>query len=103
MINSSLLITLLLNYRFSPILYIIKVFIIKEEYSLKPIITLLKKEEYLAVFSFLYLTNTLILQSLINFIVEKFFQLGALKVFKAGIRLIKPLLVNILKVNTTEG
>jgi hypothetical protein len=62
-----------------------------------------KREKYLAIFSFLYLTNTLILQSLINFIVEKFFQLGALKVFKVGIRLIKLLLVSVLKVNTTKG
>jgi hypothetical protein len=97
------LITLLLNHWSSPILYIIKVFIIEEEHFLKPIITLPRREEYLATPSFLYLINTLILQSLINFIVEKFFQLGALKVFKAGIRLIKPSLVNILEINTTEG
>jgi hypothetical protein len=65
--------------------------------------TLLKREEYLTTFSFLYLTNTLILWLLINFIVEKFFQLGALKVFKAGIKLIKPSLVNILEINTTKS
>ena len=61
MTSSSLLITLLLNYLVSPILYIIKVFIIKEEYSLKPIIILFRKKKYLAALSFLYLTNTLIL------------------------------------------
>ena len=103
MISGSLLITLLLNYWSSPILCIIKVFIIKEKHFLKPIITLPKREERLATFSFLYLTNTSILQLLINFMVEKFFQLGALKVFKAEIRLIKPLLVSILEVNTTKG
>jgi hypothetical protein len=62
-----------------------------------------RRDEYLATPSFLYLTNTLILQLLINFIVEKFFQLGALKVFKAGIRLIKPLLVSIPEINTTKS
>jgi hypothetical protein len=97
------LITLLLNYWSSPILHIIKVFVIKKEHSLKPIITLLRRKECLVTPSFLYLTNTSILQSLINFVVEKFFQLGALKVFKAGIRLIKPSLVSILEVNTTES
>jgi hypothetical protein len=62
-----------------------------------------RREKYLTTFNFLYLTNALILQLLINFIVEKFFQLGALKVFKAGIKLIKLLLVSILEVNTTKG
>jgi len=71
MTSGSLLITLLLNYWSFPILYIIKVFIIKEEYSLKPIITLFRREEQLAAPSFLYLINALILQLLINFIVKK--------------------------------
>ena len=73
MISSSLLITLLLNYWSSPILHMIKVFVIKEEYSLKPVIILSGREEYLAAPSFLYLTNTLILRLLINFVGEKFF------------------------------
>ena len=51
----------------------------------------------------MHLTNALILQLLINFVFKKSFWLGALKVFKAGIRLIKPLLVSIPEVNTTEG
>ena len=71
MTSGSLLITLLLNYWSSFILRIIKVFIIKEEHSLKPIITLFGKKEQLATLSFLYLINALILQLLINFIVEK--------------------------------
>ena len=66
MTSGSLLITLLLNYWSSPILYIIKVFIIKEEHFLKPVITLPRREEYLTTFSFLYLTNISILQSLTN-------------------------------------
>src|SRR6266567_3299944 len=103
MTSSSLLITLLLNHQSSPILYIIKVFIIKEEHSLKPVIILSKKKEYLATPSFLYLTNTSILRSLINFIGKKFFQLGALKISKAGTRLIKPLLVGVPEVNTIKG
>ena len=61
MISGSLLITLPLNYWSFLILHIIKVFIIKEEHSLKPIITLPGREEYLAASSFSYLTNTLIL------------------------------------------
>ena len=73
MISGSLLITLLLNYWSFFILCIIKVFIIKEEYSLKPVITLFKREEYLATFSFLYITNASILQLLINFILGKAF------------------------------
>ena len=72
MTSGSLLITLLLNYRSSPILYIIKVFIIEEEHSLKPIITLFRREERLATPSFLYLINALILQLLINLIFKKF-------------------------------
>ena len=43
------------------------------------------------------------MQLLINFVLKKSFQLGALKVFKIGIRLIKPSLVGVLEVNTTEG
>ena len=73
MISGSLLITFLLNYQSSPILHIIKVFTIKEENSLKPIITLPKREEYLTTPSFLYLINTSILQLLINFILRKSF------------------------------
>ena len=73
MISGSLLITLLLNYWSSPILYIIKVFIIKEEHFLKPIITLFKRKERLAASNFLYITDTLILQLLINFIFKKAF------------------------------
>ena len=68
MTSGSLLITLLLNYQSSPILRIIKIFTIKEEHSLKPIITLFRREEQLAASSFLYLINTLILRPLINFI-----------------------------------
>ena len=73
MTSSSLLITLLLNYWFSPTLYIIKVFVIKEEYSLKPVIILFRKEKYLAAPSFLYLINTLILRLLINLVDREFF------------------------------
>ena len=73
MTSGSLLTTLLLNHRSSPILCIIKAFIIKEEYFLKPVITLPKREECLAAFSFLYLANTLILQLLINFVLGKSF------------------------------
>jgi hypothetical protein len=73
MISGSLLITLLLNYWSFPILCIIKVFIIEKEHSLKPVITLFRKEECLTTFSFLYLTNASILRLLINFVVEKFF------------------------------
>ena len=101
--SGSLLITLLLNYQSSPILRIIKVFIIKEEHSLKPIITLFRREEQLATPSFLYLINALILRLLINFIVRKSAQLGALKISKARIRLIKPSLVSVPEVNTTKG
>ena len=61
MISNSLLITLPLNHWFSLILCIIKAFIIKKEYFLKPIIILSKKEKYLATPSFLYLINVLIL------------------------------------------
>ena len=43
------------------------------------------------------------MQLLINFVVKKSIQLGALKISKAGIRLIKPLLVSVLEVNTTKG
>src|ERR1700733_11910022 len=99
MTSGSLLITLLLNHWSSPILRIIKVFIIKEEHSLKPIITLFRRKEQLAASSFSYLINALILQLLINFIVKKSVQLGALKISKAGIRLIKPLLVSVPEVN----
>ena len=62
-----------------------------------------RKKECLAAPSFLYLTNALILRLLINFIGEKFFQLGALKISKVGTRLVKPLLVSVLEVNTIEG
>ena len=102
MTSGSLLITFLLNYRSSPILCIIKVFIIKVKYFLKPVITLPGREECLTTFSFLYLANALILQLLINFMLGKSFQLKALKVFKIGIRLITPLLVSVLEVNTTK-
>ena len=73
MTNSSLLITFPLNHWSSPILYIIKAFTIKKEYSLKPVIILSKKEKYLATLSFSYLINALILQLLINFVVGEFF------------------------------
>ena len=73
MTSGSLLITLLLNYWSSPILYIIKVFIIKEEHFLKPVITLPKREECLAALNFLYLANALILQLLINLMLGKSF------------------------------
>ena len=73
MTSGSLLITLLLNYWSSPILYMIKVFIIEEEHFLKSIIILSGREECLATPSFLYLTNALILRLLINFVGKKFF------------------------------
>jgi len=62
-VTSSLLITLLLNYWSSPILRIIKIFIIKEEYFLKPVITLFRREERLATPSFLYLINFIFIES----------------------------------------
>ena len=73
MTSSSLLITLLLNYRSSPTLCIIKAFIIEEEYSLKPIIILFRREECLAALSFLYLINAIILWLLINLVDGEFF------------------------------
>ena len=103
MTSGSLLITLLLNHQSFPILYIIKAFTIKKEHSLKPIIILSRKKECLAAPSFSYLINALILQSLINFIAGNFCQLGALKIFKVGTRLIKPTLVSVLEVNTIKG
>ena len=68
MTSGSLLITLPLNHWSSPILRIIKIFAIKEEYFLKPVITLFRREEWLAAPSFLYLINALILRLLINFV-----------------------------------
>ena len=62
-----------------------------------------RREECLATPSFSYLTNTLILQLLINFVIGKNLQLGALKIFKAGTRLVKPLLVGVLEINTIKG
>ncbi len=61
------------------------------------------KEKCLAAPSFLYLTNVSILWLLINFAVRNIFQSKALKIFKAGTRLVKPSLVGILEVNTIEG